>query len=392
LSTPLSPIPPFNLERYFARWEFAAPYLLCTSDIQGWKLSELLEMADPQSRALWDELTLGYTESQGHPLLRAEIAKLYQGIDASQVITFSGAEEAIYIALRVLLRPGDHAIVTFPGYQSSYQIAEAAGAEVSRWNLRQAVGSDGQARWMLDIEDLRNMIRSNTRLILVNFPHNPTGYLPSQAQWAEIRQIAAQAGCYFFSDEVYRLLEYEPPDRLAAAVDIDSSTGVDRALSLGVMSKPFGLAGLRIGWLALHDRELYKQIAVYKDYTTICNSAPSEILALIALRQKERVLKRCMEILRTNLARTTAVMAELSEWIEWIPPQAGSIAFPRWKGTEPVEDFAERLVQAEGVLLLPGTVYDFPGGHFRYGLGRTNAEEALQRLKRYLRQSNGIRF
>jgi aspartate/methionine/tyrosine aminotransferase len=386
LFTPLSPIPPFKLERYFAQWEFAAPYLLCTSDVQGWKLNELLELADPQSRALWDELTLGYTESQGHPLLRAEITKLYQGIDTSQVITFSGAEEAIYIALRVLLRPGDHAIVTYPGYQSSFQIGEAAGAEVSRWNLRLAGGPYGPTRWMLDTDDLRGMIRPNTRLILVNFPHNPTGFLPSQAQWAEIRQIAAQAGCYLFSDEVYRLLEYEPTDRLAAAVDTDSSIQVDRALSLGVMSKPFGLAGLRIGWLALHDHELYKQIAAYKDYTTICNSAPSEILALIALRQKEWVLKRCMEILRTNLALTTAVMAELTEWIEWIPPQAGSIAFPRWRGTEPVEVFTERLVQVEGVLLLPGTVYDFPGGHFRYGLGRTSAGEALHRLKRFLRQ------
>jgi aspartate/methionine/tyrosine aminotransferase len=384
LAAPLSPIPPFKLERYFARWEFVAPYLLCTSDIQGWEMNELLALADPDSRALWDNLTLGYTESLGHPLLRQEIARLYRGITPEQVITFAGAEEAIYITLRVLLRPGDHAVVTFPGYQSSYEVAEATGAQVSRWNLRLGIGPDGQPRWAVDLDELRAMVQPNTRLILVNFPHNPTGALLSHEEWAQVRQIAREAGCYLFSDEVYRFLEYDPADRLAAAVDDDPQIDTGRALSLGVMSKPFGLAGLRIGWLALRDGELYRQIAAYKDYTTICSSAPSEILALIALRQKEAVLERCMKILRANLVHTTEVMAELADWIEWIPPQSGSIAFPRWKGSEPVDRFAERLVEAEGVLLLPGTVYDFPGSHFRFGLGRTNHTAALERLKRFL--------
>ncbi len=380
MEKPVSPIAPFLLERYFARWEFNAPYLLCSSDIQGLPMKDLLAMASPESRALWDHLALGYTESPGHPLLREEIARLYEGVSPDEVLCFAGAEEAIYITQRVLLREGDHMIVTFPGYQSSYQGAEDTGAQVSRWMLRPVRAEDGRVQWHADVDELRRLVRPNTRLMLVNFPHNPTGALPSQAEWEATLQVAREAGCYLFSDEVYRLMEYDPADRLPAAVD-----RYEKALSLGVMSKPFGLAGLRIGWLALRDAGLYAQIAGYKDYTTICNSAPSEILAIIALRAKEKLLKRSLDLIIRNKALVEETFRELKAHFEWIPPQAGSIAFPRWLGKTPIEEFANALVQAEGVLLLPGTVYDYPGGYFRLGLGRENIPEGLGRLKRFVK-------
>ena len=378
MPAPQSPIPPFELERYFARWEFAAPYLLCTSDVQGYPLADLLALASPDTRALWDNLTLGYTETLGHPLLRAEIARQYQRAAPDDLITFAGAQEAIYIAMRVLLRPGDHVIVTFPGYQSLYQLAESIGAQVDRWTLRPADPS-GASPWQLDLDELRRLVRPTTRLIVVNFPHNPTGYLPSPEIWHEILHIARQSGSYLFSDEVYRLLEYDPHQRLPAAVD-----EYERALSLGVMSKPFGLAGLRVGWLACRQPDLLAQLAQYKDYTTICSSAPSEILALIALRAMPQVLERSRRIIQSNLRRADAFMSAHARWFQWLPPQAGSIAFPRWLGPEPVQDFCEALVQQQGVLLLPGTVYDYPGGHFRFGLGRENLPQALDHLAAFL--------
>ncbi|MBE0697375.1 MAG: aminotransferase class I/II-fold pyridoxal phosphate-dependent enzyme, partial [Anaerolineaceae bacterium] len=181
-----NPLPPFKLERYFARWEFSAPYLLCTSDIQGLALRDLLTLADPETLSLWDNLSLGYTETTGHPLLREEITHLYQQVSAEEVLGFAGAEEAIYIAQRVLLQPGDHMIVTFPGYQSSYSVAEAMGVEVSRWTLTTESGVDGRITWKADPGELRRLLRPNTRLVLVNFPHNPTGALPSLAEWKEI--------------------------------------------------------------------------------------------------------------------------------------------------------------------------------------------------------------
>jgi aspartate/methionine/tyrosine aminotransferase len=220
--------------------------------------------------------------------------------------------------------------------------------------------------------------------VVVNFPHNPTGALPTHAEWQAILDLVREAGCYLFSDEVYRLLEYDPADRLPAAVD-----RYERALSLGVMSKPFGLAGLRVGWLAVRDPDLLRELAGYKDYTTICNSAPSEILALAALRAKAAVLARSLRLIRANLALVEQVMAQLPGAFQWLPPQAGSIAYPRWTGGGPVERFTEALVEAEGVLLLPGTVYGDAGGHFRLGLGRENAPEALQRLSRFVKSYTG---
>lgn len=367
-----NPIPDFKLERYFARWEFAAPYILGASDVEGYRLDDLLALADDQARALWENLTLGYTEAPGHPLLRAEIAGLYESAAPDDVLTFAGAEEAIFVLMNVLLGPGDHAVVTWPGYQSLYEVAGAIGAEVTLLPLDQARG------WALDLDTLRRALRPTTRLIVVNFPHNPTGALPDGAIFDALVELAREAGAHLFSDEVYRLLEFDPADRLPAAVDV-----YERGISLGVMSKAFALAGLRIGWLATRDGDLLRRAAAFKDYTSICNSAPSEILALIALRSREAVLARSHSIIEHNLEHLDRFFEDGRELFEWVRPRAGSIAFPRLLADLPVERFAAELVEQEGVLLLPGTLYDHPGNHFRIGFGRTNLPAALARLERF---------
>ncbi|MBZ4414874.1 aminotransferase class I/II-fold pyridoxal phosphate-dependent enzyme [Myxococcus sp. RHSTA-1-4] len=366
-------IPDFKLERYFARWEFAAPYLLCSSDIEGWRMAELLALAGPDARARWEGLTLGYTESPGLPALRQEIAALYPGLSEDDVLTFAGAEEAVFVLMNVLLGPGDHAIVTWPGYQSLHEVARATGADVTRLELREEDG------WALDMDALRRALRPDTRLLVVNFPHNPTGALPDRATFDALCALAEERGIHLLSDEVYRLLEYDARDTLPAAAE-----RFPRGISLGVMSKAFGLAGLRVGWLACRDAEVLRRCMAFKDYTTICNSAPSEVLALIALRAKERVLARSRELLASNLALLDAFFARHADTFRWVRPRAGSVAFPRLLRDTPVARFTQDLVEREGVLLLPGDVYDFPGNHFRLGLGRANLPDALSRLERYV--------
>jgi len=360
----------FALERYFARWEFAVRHLLCASDVEGYPLAELLALADDETRGLWEGLRLGYTESTGHPLLRREIAGLYERIDADEVLVFAGAEEAIFCLLNVLLGPGDHAVVTWPGYQSLYEVARAAGSDVTLHELREADG------WALDVDRLRAALRPETRLVVVNAPHNPTGMLPTHAEWRALTDLCAEAGVHLLSDEVYRFLEFDPADRLVAGAD-----ALERGVSLGVMSKSFAMAGLRIGWLATRDRALLERVAAFKDYTTICSSAPSEILALIALRARETVLTRSRAIVEANLPLLDAFFAERPEAFVWVRPRAGSVAFPRLTlpGTT-VDDFAAELVEAEGVLLLPGSRFGHPGNHFRVGFGRTDLPVALGRL------------
>ena len=365
-------IPEFRLERYFARFEFDVPYLLSSSDVEGYRLEELLALADDEGRELWRDLSLGYTEAPGHPLLRREISTMYEGPGADDTLVFGGAEEAIFAFMNVVLEPGDHLIVTWPAYQSLYEVARAAGAEVTLVPLRYEDG------WELDVDALRAQVRPSTKVVAVNFPHNPTGYLPTREIFASVVEIAREADAYLFSDEVYRLLEHDPDDRLPAAADL-----YEKAVSLGVMSKAFALAGLRIGWLATRDAELLRRVAAFKDYTTICNSAPSEVLALIALRAREAVLSRNMGIIRHNLPVADRFFEDWRGTFEWTPPRAGCIGFPRLAADVPVEGFAADLVEEEGVMLLPGTVYEHTGNHFRLGLARKNFPEALSRLERF---------
>jgi aspartate/methionine/tyrosine aminotransferase len=363
----------FALERYFARWEFAVRYLLCASDVEGYPLGELLALADDETRALWDDLRLGYSESTGHPLLRREIAALYDGLEPDDVLVFSGAEEAIFCLSNVLLGAGDHAIVTWPGYQSLYEVGRAAGAKVSLHALREEDG------WDLDADRLLRSLRPETRLVVVNAPHNPTGMLPTHDAWRALTEACADAGVHLLADEVYRYLELDDSQRLTAGAD-----AFDRGVSLGVMSKSFAMAGLRIGWLATRDRALLERCAAFKDYTTICASAPAEILSIIGLRARETVLARSRAIVGSNLERMDRFFADHEDRFAWVRPRAGSVAFPRLLRGGPIDRFAADLVESEGVLLLPASAFGFGGDHFRLGLGRTNLPEAVEHLERFL--------
>jgi aspartate/methionine/tyrosine aminotransferase len=364
---------PFELERFFARHEFSAPYLLCSSDVEALTLNELLALADEPGQQLWAQLSLGYTESQGAPFLRAAIAGLYEGVEADDVLVFAGAEEAIFCFANLALGPGDHAIVTWPAYQSLYEVAGSAGAEVTLLELEHDSG------WRLDLDALEARLRPETRAIVVNFPHNPTGAQLDRASFERLVNMAEGAGATLFSDEVYRWLEYDPALRLPAAVEASSS-----AASLGVMSKSFALAGLRIGWVASRDRALLARLAAFKDYTTICSSAPSEVLSLIALRALDQVVERSRSIVATNMALLDDFFERRREQLEWVRPNAGSIGFPKLVSEPDVERFCADLFREAGVLLLPGGVYGHPDSHFRIGFGRRNLPEALERLDRFI--------
>ncbi len=363
----------FALERYFARWEFAVEHLLCASDVQAMPMAELLALADDETRSMWDRLTLGYTESTGHPLLRRAIAALYDGLEADDILVFAGAEEAIFCLANVTLEPGDHAIVTWPGYQSLYEVARAAGAEVTLHELREESG------WTIDVDLVRRQVNPATGLIVVNAPHNPTGMLPDRATFDALVAIAEEAGALLLVDEVYRFLEFDERDRLPSGAD---ATG--RGVALGVMSKSFAMAGLRIGWLATHDRDLLARCAAFKDYTTICSSAPSEVLALIGLRARDTVMARSRGIVAANLERLDVFFDDWADRFTWVRPRGGSVGFPRL--TVPgvsIDAWAADLVEAEGVLLLPASQFGFGGNHFRIGFGRTDLPIALERLERH---------
>ncbi len=364
---------PFALERYFARYEFTAPYLLSSSDCDGLSMAEVLAMADEECRTLWHDLTLGYTESLGLPLLRAEIAGGYETVTPDDVIT-GAPEELIYVAMVALLAPGDHVVCTFPAYQSLHQVAETVGCEVTRWVPREEEG------WRLHPADLEAALRPDTRLVVVNAPHNPTGALPSPSDWDAVARLLSAHGARLFCDEMYRGLELDPAARLTAAAD-----ALPGALSLSGMSKVYGMAGTRIGWLAVRDEEALGRIAAMKDYTTICSSAPSEVLALIGLRNGAAIVGRHRARAERNLATLDGFFARRADLFTWVRPTAGTICLPRLvDGSVSAEALALRSVEEAGVMLAPATLFGLDDRHVRIGFGRENLPEVVGRFEEFL--------
>ena len=372
-------IEPFRLERYFAEHEFNAQYVLCGSDCESFSIAQLLELEDGAYAALAD-LRLGYTESKGDPALRREITSLYTSLSHEDILVHSGAEEAIFNFMNTVLDRGDHIIVHAPYYQSLGAVARGIGAQVTDWpaNLTK--------NWELDLEFLKENLTEKTKVVVINFPHNPTGYLPHRKFLDELSELSDKKGFTVLSDEVYRGLEYEASLRLPSFSDLN-----ERGVSISVMSKAFGLPGLRIGWIATRNRPLLGRIAAFKDYTTICNSAPSEFLAIVALRGSRIILDRNLGIIKENLKLLDAFFSRHTGILAWRRPKSGSVAFPQYLGAS-APGFCDELRRKAGVLLLPGSLYGRRyANHVRVGFGRKNLKEALGKLEEYLNAHPGTR-
>jgi aspartate/methionine/tyrosine aminotransferase len=367
-------ITPFRIEEYMGKHEFSARYLLSSSDAESVTIEEILSL-EPGAHDAFLKHWCGYTESPGAPWLREVLAKIYKTIQSEQLVVVSAAEEAIFLFYHALLTPQDHAIVETPCYESALTLPKSAGASVSEWCRKPENG------WAHDFAALEVLIRPNTRALYINTPHNPTGLLMPPEIFRRVLELAAKHNIYVFSDEVYRELEHDPATRLPAACDL-----YDRAISLASVSKSYGLPGLRLAWLASHDKEFLRKIISLKHYTTICASAPSEFLTAVAFRHRQKFMERNLQIVLRNLPLLTAFFARHSNIFEWTPPNAGTIGFARFKPQLDVHDWCENLVRDAGVLLLPGTVYDEPR-HIRFGYGRKNMPESLAQFEAYLKSA-----
>jgi aspartate/methionine/tyrosine aminotransferase len=372
-------LPDFRLEVFLGQWEFAARHHLTASDAETLTIGELLDLAGEDAREGLLQTPLSYTPTRGTPALLEAVAATYDHVEPEHVLTFAGAEEAMFWALQEFAGPADHAVVTVPNYQSMETLTLATGADVDGLPLRPEDG------WALDLDALIALLRPTTRLVAVNFPNNPTGAVPDADAFARLVALCDERGIRLFSDEVYRGLERDPADTLPQAADLSAT-----AVSLGVMSKAYGLPGLRIGWIACRDRPLLERLERRKHYTSICNAAPSEHLAALALRVGDRIRQRNRAIIAANLPVFADFFARWPEHLEWDAPRGGCVSFPRLTTGESASTFCRRLVERAGVVLLPADIYasslaPVPPDRFRIGVGRRDPEPALSALDQFLR-------
>ncbi len=368
----------FETERYYAKYEFTTPHLLSVSDCETVSIDELLQLGG-YSYDEFAKIRLGYTESQGDPLLRARVADGYENVDADHVLILNSPVEGIYLAICSILEPGDEAIIMTPAYDALINLAESISSQVIRWQINLTTTG-----WQLDLDKLQAVISENTKLIVVNFPHNPSGLLPSEEEFSRLVALANHYGIWLFCDEMYRGLEFSQRATLPSAADL-----YQRSIVLAGLSKSHGLPGLRAGWLIVRDAELRQQIINWRDYTSICPAAPVEFLARVALDAGENLVQRNNKIIRDNIRLANAFFARWAEMFTWRAPEAGSVALVGISVSSATQ-YSHQLAKKAGVLLLPAKFMGYDDRHVRFGFGRLSFPSALAAYEEHLEQNENV--
>ena len=360
----------FKLERYFAQHEFTAKYLLSSSDCDGYELNYVLDNASQEELELWQNIRLGYTESAGNALLREAILQFYH-LQSIENVVVASPGELNFISMNVLLNPGDHVITISPCYQSLSEVVKSIGCHLSYWK-------PNPDNWEFNTRDLEVLFKDNTRLIIINFPHNPTGSYITKDQLNEIVEIARRNNVYIFSDEMYYKLIYGDTRELPPISDI-----YEKGISLWGTSKTFGMAGLRTGWLVSQDTRFINEVVSFKDYLSICNSATSEVLSIIALNNIDCFLNPNIQKIDKNIRLFQEFSNRNTLVDSFIPPKAGSVAFVKLQIEKSALQFSNELIEKTGIMTVPSEMFDYPGKYIRVGFGRENLPDTLHKLQDY---------
>ncbi len=369
----------FTLERWMSTWETVAKFDIAESGILPLTTRELLDfLPSDERRAAEDQLLdlrLGYNEARGTDRLRTDLAATYENVNPDQILVTTGAIEANYLLVNTLLEAGDHVISVFPAYQQLSSVAKAVGCEIDLWKIVEAGGN-----YHFDMDALERLVRPTTKMILINTPNNPTGALLSEDDLKRIYALAESVGAYVLCDEAYRWLDIPGGEPLAQPM---RNLG-PRAISVGTFSKPFGLPGLRIGWLAATE-EIVKACWSARDYVSLAPGGISDFLASVALRQRDQIVARNQEIMRQNLDYAEGWFAKHSELASWNMPRGGLLALLKYNVDLPSDVVANTLAADYSVMLAPGSTFGFEG-HLRIGIGQKPDifAEGLERTARCL--------
>lgn len=353
----------FALERWMTTYEVDVDYDIAESGIYPMTVSELLDLEPEGERertlARLLDTRLGYSEAPGSIELRTMLASTYRETGPDNILITTGAIEANFLLFNVLLEPGDHVVAVYPAYQQLYSVPRAIGCDVSLWKLRPEDG------FRFDLDELKRLVNSRTRLIVINTPHNPTGSILSPDEVRQVYELAESVGARVMSDEAYRWLDLPGGEELATpARDLG-----DSAASVGTFSKPFGLPGLRIGWIAA-PADTIAECWAMRDYISLSPGKLNDALAVLALKHREKIRERTRGIVQQNLSTMDQWLQEHSGTVSWQPPRGGLLALMEYNLDIPSLDLANRLAEEYSVMLAPGSAFGYEH-RLRVGVGQT---------------------
>jgi aspartate/methionine/tyrosine aminotransferase len=352
----------FQLERWMTRWELDVDYDIAESGILPLSLQDILDLVSPEAaEALQRDVLsfpLTYSEARGTIALRQILADTYARATPDDVLVTTGAIEANFLVFNALLQPDDHVVAVSPAYQQLHSVPRALGAKVDLWSV---VQDDGFA---YDLETLASLVTDKTKLIVINTPHNPTGAMLDDSQLDRVVEIADKVGAWILSDEAYRWLDIPGGDPLPPPLH----DRYERAISVGTVSKPFGVPGIRIGWFVANPGIVQKAWGI-RDYVSLSPGRLSDRIAQTVISEREPILARNREIIRQNLEAANQWFAENDDIASWTAPRAGLLAMMRYAAPIPSTEIADRLAGERRVMLAPGSNFGIEG-HLRIGIGQ----------------------
>jgi aspartate/methionine/tyrosine aminotransferase len=356
---------PFLLDAWLDQYEHDIEFNLAASTGPAWTVNDVLALADDETRHRFLNHKLAYSHPAGADGLREAVAEMQQ-VPVEAVQTVTGASEAIVALMWLAAEPGANVIIPLPGFSTFSAIPQSLGVETRFYRVHRENG------FRIDLDEIKRLSDSNTKLILINSPHNPTGATISDNELEALHDFAAGRGIQLVSDEVYHPIYHGRQTKSAARLP--------HATVISDLSKAFSIPGVRTGWMIEHDAQRRQQYWTARAYFSVSNTTTGEILSEIAIRKRDAVLGKAQEAATRNLKLLESFMADHRDVLGWIPPQGGMTAFPWLVSGENARPFCQAAAE-HGILLAPGDCFDMPS-HFRLGFAAAgnNFSSALERF------------
>ena len=358
----------FAVDAYFTKYESKAKYMLGSSDPESLPMKSVIT-----DMSGYSEEVLAYSLGNGYMPLRKELSELYKSVSAEQIAVMNGGEETIYTTMRALLNPGDEIIVQKPSYQSLWCIAKEIGCRITEFRPK------FERKWMFDIDDLKSAVSEKTRLIVLNYPNNPTGACLTECEMNDIVKLCREYGIVLIADEMYRFLRLDKE-----CTDMSFADIYEDAVAFGGFSKTFAAPGLRIGWVATKNAGLMSKINAYRHFTSTCTNLPCQWIATELLKKKEQIIERNNFIVRENAEILKRFIEKYPDMFDCAPPKGATMVYVKLLGGRGAASFCLEILNNTGVLMVPSSVLDDSDEYLRIGLCRKNFAKALNLVNEYL--------